>query len=171
MGLSGEALAAAGGVSRRSQSFYEAGERCPDAKYLERIAAIGVDVFYLLTGTRFDLVGQLLEGIEQKLEAGGADPLLLREQLDGLRESASRTQLARIDLLLSLLGDSASQKARDLTLADLARKSQLARERAAKLASGGLLLEVLATAYFHGINDEGAAQLAAMLAAPLAANS
>lgn len=40
----------AGGVQKRAQINYEAGERSPDAAYLERIAALGVDVQYVITG-------------------------------------------------------------------------------------------------------------------------
>lgn len=45
-------MAEAGGVSLNSQSNYENGHRSPDAAYLERVAALGVDVSYLLTGVR-----------------------------------------------------------------------------------------------------------------------
>ena len=45
-------MAEAGGVGLNSQSNYENGHRSPDAAYLERIAALGVDVTYLLTGVR-----------------------------------------------------------------------------------------------------------------------
>jgi transcriptional regulator with XRE-family HTH domain len=54
--LSQAAMAEAGGVGLNSQSNYENGHRSPDAAYLERIAAIGVDVTYLLTGVRASLV-------------------------------------------------------------------------------------------------------------------
>lgn len=50
--LSQAAMAQAGGVGLNSQSNYENGHRSPDAAYLSRVAAIGVDVAYLLTGVR-----------------------------------------------------------------------------------------------------------------------
>lgn len=50
--LSQAAMAEAGGVGLNSQSNYENGHRSPDAEYLARVAAIGVDVTYLLTGVR-----------------------------------------------------------------------------------------------------------------------
>ncbi|MET3181025.1 UNVERIFIED_ORG: transcriptional regulator with XRE-family HTH domain [Variovorax guangxiensis] len=50
--LSQAAMAEAGGVGLNSQSNYENGHRSPDAAYLARMAAIGVDVTYLLTGVR-----------------------------------------------------------------------------------------------------------------------
>lgn len=43
-----------GGVRKNAQSNYEQGERQPDAEYLQKIQAIGVDVHYLLTGERRD---------------------------------------------------------------------------------------------------------------------
>lgn len=43
---------ALGGVTKDSQLNYEKGTRRPDSAYLEAIAAHGVDVGYLLTGSR-----------------------------------------------------------------------------------------------------------------------
>lgn len=51
-GLSQAAFGEAGGVQKRAQINYEHGERRPDAAYLERLAGIGVDVLYVLTGRR-----------------------------------------------------------------------------------------------------------------------
>ncbi|ONB88676.1 helix-turn-helix domain-containing protein [Burkholderia pseudomallei] len=52
IGLSQDEFAAVGGVSRRSQSAYEADERSPDANYLLAVRELGVDIFYVLTGER-----------------------------------------------------------------------------------------------------------------------
>lgn len=41
-----------GGVNRNTQANYEKGERKPDADYLAAVAAIGVDVLYVITGVR-----------------------------------------------------------------------------------------------------------------------
>lgn len=43
-------FAALGGIQRRAQVHYEAGEREPDAGYLASIAKAGADVQYILTG-------------------------------------------------------------------------------------------------------------------------
>lgn len=51
LGLSQEAFAARGGVKKLAQINYEQGRRQPDAEYLRRIAEIGADVAYILTGT------------------------------------------------------------------------------------------------------------------------
>lgn len=40
------------GLSRVTQRYYEADERSPDAAYLAAVAAIGVDVQYIITGQR-----------------------------------------------------------------------------------------------------------------------
>lgn len=45
-------FAHSGGVQKGSQIKYEKGERSPDAEYLVRVAAIGVDVPYVLMGAR-----------------------------------------------------------------------------------------------------------------------
>ncbi len=50
IGLTQEKMALAGGIQKRAQARYEAGERCPDGHYLSAIAEIGVDVNYVLTG-------------------------------------------------------------------------------------------------------------------------
>ena len=52
MGLSQTEFAAIGGVMLNSQGLYERGKRSPDTAYLERIAAAGADVVYILTGVR-----------------------------------------------------------------------------------------------------------------------
>jgi len=52
LGLSQDEFAEKGGVKRRAQIHYEAGERCPDGHYFAGIAATGADVNYILTGKR-----------------------------------------------------------------------------------------------------------------------
>lgn len=50
--LSQTDFAAVGGVGRKSQFNYEEDERKADTAYLEKIAAIGADVRYIITGDR-----------------------------------------------------------------------------------------------------------------------
>ena len=45
-------FAAVAGVAKTSQFNYEKGERCPDTAYLAAVAAIGLDVLYVVTGER-----------------------------------------------------------------------------------------------------------------------
>lgn len=52
MGLSQEAFAALVGSSKPSQVRYESGDRAPDSDYLLAALDAGVDVAYLLTGSR-----------------------------------------------------------------------------------------------------------------------
>lgn len=40
------------GVSKTTQNNYETGKRSPTADYLEAVAALGIDVLYIITGTR-----------------------------------------------------------------------------------------------------------------------
>lgn len=47
-----EDFGALGGVTKRTQAYYESGERTPDAKYLASVADGGVDVGYVITGAR-----------------------------------------------------------------------------------------------------------------------
>ena len=50
LSLNQEDFAAVGGVKKPSQIAYEQGKRSPDIAYLMAVAAIGVDVLYVLTG-------------------------------------------------------------------------------------------------------------------------
>lgn len=52
LSLSQELMGESAGVRKQAQLKYENGQRHPDAAYLERLAAIGVDVLYVLTGRR-----------------------------------------------------------------------------------------------------------------------
>lgn len=49
-------LSEIGGVTKKSQVVYESGKGAsPTAEYLEKIAAVGIDVQYLLTGIRSEM--------------------------------------------------------------------------------------------------------------------
>jgi len=52
LGVNQTDFAQIGGVQRRAQVNYEAGDRSPDAAYLAAVAEAGVDVLYVLTGRR-----------------------------------------------------------------------------------------------------------------------
>jgi transcriptional regulator with XRE-family HTH domain len=52
LSLSQHSLAVKAGVSRMSQVNYESGKRSPDAEYLKAVAIAGVDVGYVVTGSR-----------------------------------------------------------------------------------------------------------------------
>ena len=62
--LNQQQMAGRGGVQPQAQVRYEKGDRKPDASYLVGIAAHGVDVAYVLTGTRSEA---LLSAEEWKL--------------------------------------------------------------------------------------------------------
>ncbi|MGQ7242797.1 XRE family transcriptional regulator [Salinicola sp. V024] len=55
LGMSQEDFGAIGGVKKVAQSNYETGKRHPDTAYLERILQIGVDVHFVLYGSRLDI--------------------------------------------------------------------------------------------------------------------
>lgn len=52
LGLSQEKLAEVGGVQKLAQTNYETGKRSPTGEYLVKIAELGADVNYILTGVR-----------------------------------------------------------------------------------------------------------------------
>lgn len=72
LGLSQDAFAKAGGVSKRAHIYYEQGERSPSADYLAGIAEIGVDVAYIITGIRHLPVQQAeqMQVAEERVEPG-----------------------------------------------------------------------------------------------------
>lgn len=65
--LSQERFAAVGGVQKRAQINYEAGERSPDAKYLENISVLGVNLVYVLTGQRKEAATPAITADEMQL--------------------------------------------------------------------------------------------------------
>ena len=54
LGMSQEAFGEAGGVKKVAQYNYETDKRAPDAYYLQKLRALGVDVNYLFSGSRSD---------------------------------------------------------------------------------------------------------------------
>ncbi|MHB9799964.1 helix-turn-helix domain-containing protein [Pseudomonas sp. MT3] len=60
-------FAAIGGVAKTSQFNYEKAERCPDVAYLAAVAAVGVDVLYVVTGVRTPSAADSLTEDEAKL--------------------------------------------------------------------------------------------------------
>lgn len=52
LGLSQSAIDGITGITKNSQINYEANKRSPDSEYLAKIAEIGADVNYILTGVR-----------------------------------------------------------------------------------------------------------------------
>jgi transcriptional regulator with XRE-family HTH domain len=67
MGLSQTEFAEIAGVLKNSQSHYERGLRTPNTEYLEKIAAAGADIVYILTGIRAAALGSMLSPEEQAL--------------------------------------------------------------------------------------------------------
>lgn len=61
------------GVTKTSQGNYESGERSPNADYLQAISAMGVDVQYVLTGTR----SQSVAGESSTLKENTANLVLM----------------------------------------------------------------------------------------------
>lgn len=52
LGLSQTDFGAAAGVGRKTQFNYESDERSPDGEYFAKIAALGIDVRYVITSSR-----------------------------------------------------------------------------------------------------------------------
>lgn len=67
LGLSQKLFGEIGGVEANAQGKYENGDRAPKADYLSRVAARGVDVLYVLTGTRTPTLVDNLTQIEERV--------------------------------------------------------------------------------------------------------
>lgn len=101
-------LAMHGGVVKHTQIKYESGINFPNAEYLARVAAFGVDVLYVVTGQRAvasahaDAMDELASGLRERgIEmAGGArqneaeiSPLGLMWLLNFQQQSSDRAPL------------------------------------------------------------------------------
>lgn len=69
-----------GSVTKKTQMLYEAGGRFPDAAYLAAVAAVGVDVRYVITGQREGPTPEALSADERYLlERFRSSPPALRD--------------------------------------------------------------------------------------------
>ncbi len=83
LGMSQKVFGEIGGVEANAQGKYESGDRAPKADYLSRVAAQGVDVLYVLTGSRIPVhVGHLSQTEEKVLDSYRA---LFKEDQDAIR--------------------------------------------------------------------------------------
>ncbi|TLX52867.1 transcriptional regulator [Stutzerimonas nosocomialis] len=95
LGLSQADFGALGGVKANAQGKYESDERSPDAAYLNGIMAAGVDVLYVLTGSRTPLAAEGLQDDESQVlnyyrAMPDSDRATLRRMASALAESAGR---------------------------------------------------------------------------------
>ena len=67
LGMNQSDFASAAGTTRKTQFNYETDQRRPDADYLAALAAIGVDVMYVLTGSRSSHAPAVVLSAEEKL--------------------------------------------------------------------------------------------------------
>ncbi|WP_426139564.1 helix-turn-helix domain-containing protein [Pseudomonas sp. DWP3-1-2] len=83
LGLSQRAFGEIGGVEANAQGKYESGDRAPKADYLAAVAAKGVDVLYVLTGSPTPIPVDNLSNAEEKVL--GSYRSLLKEDQDAIR--------------------------------------------------------------------------------------
>ncbi|MCI8212856.1 hypothetical protein AUC61_25315 [Pseudomonas sp. S25] len=76
LGLSQRDLGVIGGVEANAQGLYERGNRFPNAEYLRAVAKSGVDVLYVITGSRELLAIDSITAAETKVlsELDGLPP-------------------------------------------------------------------------------------------------
>jgi transcriptional regulator with XRE-family HTH domain len=109
-GLTQPVLAERCGVTMRSQRNYEKGERSPDAEYLTALAAMGLDVQFVLTGVPADARAKAMwqRAARTTLEADSSPSTheaLLRGVEQHARDSLSPQEVERIAKLRRLLPD------------------------------------------------------------------
>lgn len=99
LSLSQELMGESAGVRKQAQLKYENGQRHPDAAYLERLAAIGVDVLYVLTGRRAPAANGLAVS-----EPGPVGHLTLPEQglIKGWRQLDAKGRQAVLAMMEAL---------------------------------------------------------------------
>ena len=95
LGYSQTDFAAVGGVAKTSQFNYEKGDRSPDTAYLAAVAAVGLDVLYVVTGERTPQPADSLSAEE-------AEFLHHYRQIP----AADRAGLNRIAAAMAAMGDS-----------------------------------------------------------------
>ncbi|WP_426139414.1 helix-turn-helix domain-containing protein [Pseudomonas sp. DWP3-1-2] len=80
LGLSQREMGQLGGVAANAQGKYESGERVPKADYLAALAAVGVDVLFVLTNRR--ATGLRVDNLFSKVEtpSGDSEALLTEVQ-------------------------------------------------------------------------------------------
>lgn len=88
LGLTQDELGRLGGVNRNTQGKYEKGERNPDSAYLEAVISAGVDVLFVLTGTRQPAAENNLNVLEMEVID------YLRQMSDYSKETVRRTAFA-----------------------------------------------------------------------------
>jgi len=67
LGLSQRVFGEIGGVEANAQGKYESGDRAPKADYLAAVAAKGVDVLFVITGTPTPISVDNLSVVEEKV--------------------------------------------------------------------------------------------------------
>lgn len=67
IGLNQTDLAAKCGVSKNTQLGYEKGERSPDASYLEKAHALGIDVMYIVINERRSILPDRISADAEEL--------------------------------------------------------------------------------------------------------
>lgn len=104
LGITQEKMALAGGVQKRAQARYESGERCPDGHYLARVAELGADVNYILTGVR---ITQAKQGDNGRGNFDEEDVRMLN-MIKRLPEPQKKKEIADIETFLQSFDEAIS---------------------------------------------------------------
>lgn len=86
LGLSQEAFGKLGGVGKRTQTYYEKGDRQPDLGYLLGIASAGANIGYIMFG---DSTKLLPDGFEDEYKSASNVPKSESGELYSVRHAAT----------------------------------------------------------------------------------
>lgn len=112
LGMTQPVFAKFGGVLKGAQINYEKGERMPDVSYLVAVAAVGVDVSYLLTGLRLppDVAAHFQSAAAVTVKQG--NPELSETLVEAMRKQGQAAfNQAEVDLVAQIRALSPEQRA------------------------------------------------------------
>lgn len=115
--LSQSAFGEIGGVKKLAQMNYESGKRIPDALYLQALSRIGVDVLYIVTGTKSSTGLTLSLDERQMLDLFRAAPLAVKAAAMGALEAGStlpKAKAPRYTVQQTIQGNVGQQAAGDI---------------------------------------------------------
>lgn len=107
-----------GGVTKKTQMLYEAGDRFPDAAYLAAIAAAGADVRYVVTGDREGPAPEVLGADERELLAlfRAASPAVRAAAIGALRGGSTPRATKRKTIVHGDVGNQMDDNSGNLTI-------------------------------------------------------
>jgi transcriptional regulator with XRE-family HTH domain len=114
LGMSQEQLGAHGGVTKKTQGAYEQGDRSPDARYLAKVAQVGVNTAYLIEGGATNAMNEQRAGYAVRDRASDGLWLeVLENVLNELHKRGKTMEGEKLMLLVDILADACREQGLD----------------------------------------------------------